>query len=293
MQLLAFSPDGKLLAASSYDRHPVRVWDIATGRERFVLPGTDAGVLAITFSADGRLVAAAPAPKDTAVYIWDVLTGQQAYRFMGGDIGALCLAFAPDGRKLATGGGDSNILLWDLTGRSGDGKLRQIRLTAAKLEETWKDLGAPAAKAYAAVWSLVAAPAEAVPLLGERLKPVVPADARQTGHLIADLDSDSFAVRDRAARELEQLGEPARPALTQALAGRASLEMRRRLERLLEKLDSPVTDPERLRELRAVMALEQIGTADARRVLEGLARGVPTARFTQEAKTSLDRLAKR
>jgi hypothetical protein len=39
--------------------------------------------------------------------------------------------------------------------------------------------------------------------------------------------------------------------------------------------------------------LEQAGTAAARQVLEELARGAPESRLTQEAKASLERVARR
>jgi hypothetical protein len=42
--------------------------------------------------------------------------------------------------------------------------------------------------------------------------------------------------------------------------------------------------------LRAVEVLERIGNAEARRVLEALAKGAPEARLTREARTSLERL---
>ena len=48
-----------------------------------------------------------------------------------------------------------------------------------------------------------------------------------------------------------------------------------------------------LRGLRALHALEQIGTPDAQEQLRKLAGGAPEARLTREAKASLDRLAKR
>ena len=97
-----------------------------------------------------------------------------------------------------------------------------------------------------------------------------------------------------AADALERLGEDAESSLRRALADKPSLESRRRVERLLERLViAPVNDPARLRELRAVEVLEHINTVEARRVLAALAKGTPEARLTREAQASLDRLAKR
>ena len=71
------------------------------------------------------------------------------------------------------------------------------------------------------------------------------------------------------------------------------LEKRWRIESLLEKQRGPVRQPEILRALRAVVVLEEIATPEARKVLQKLASGAPDARLTQEAKASLERLAKR
>lgn len=54
-----------------------------------------------------------------------------------------------------------------------------------------------------------------------------------------------------------------------------------------------VRSPENLRRIRAIEVLEHIGTADARAVLQSLAKGAAESRSTQEAKTALERLARR
>ena len=54
--------------------------------------------------------------------------------------------------------------------------------------------------------------------------------------MIKELDDERFQVRENAARELEQLGELAEGPLQRVLRGAPSLEQRRRVERLLEKL---------------------------------------------------------
>src|SRR5262249_7351629 len=114
------------------------------------------------------------------------------------------------------------------------------------------------------------APAE---LIRARLRRTRAADPGQWARRVADLESERFADRERAERELAQFGDLAGPALRGLLAGNPSAEARRRAARLLAALDGPVTDPERLRELRAVEVLERVGTDGARRLLAELTGG--------------------
>jgi hypothetical protein len=133
-----------------------------------------------------------------------------------------------------------------------------------------------------------------VPFLAKLMRPqAASADPHTIAALVGDLDSNQFTVREKAMQALEKLGKVAEPALRTALAARQpSLEIRRRMERILEKLEGPVTAPERLRELRALEVLEQIGSAEARQLLETLAQGAADAPLTQEARTALRRLAR-
>jgi hypothetical protein len=108
---------------------------------------------------------------------------------------------------------------------------------------------------------------------------------------MADLDSDAFEVRRRAAQELEKLGDLAEPALRAALKDKPAAGARRQIEELLEALSNWPT--ERLRIARAVTAVEQMGTPAARLLLEDLTRGAPQALLTREARAAVDRLAKR
>ncbi len=79
--------------------------------------------------------------------------------------------------------------------------------------------------------------------------------------LLADLDSEQFAVRDTAMRELTQMGEQIEPALSRALESKPSLEVKKRIQTLLADLHG-VPPAETLRTLRAIRTLERIGTAE-------------------------------
>ena len=110
--------------------------------------------------------------------------------------------------------------------------------------------------------------------------------------LVADLDSEKFAVREAASQELGKYDAEVEPLLRKALESNPPAEARKRLDALLAR-PRAVPSPETLRGLRAIQALEHIGTGEAQLVLKELAQGAPEARLTQDAKASLERLAKR
>src|SRR5262249_25701095 len=124
--------------------------------------------------------------------------------------------------------------------------------------------------------------------LSERLRPVKE-DAERIRRLVADLDSEQFAVREAARRALEQLGSEAEVELQKALENKTSVELRKRLGGLLAG-PRIVRSPDVARQIRAVQVLEWIASREARRHLEALAGGAPAARLTREAKASLQRL---
>jgi hypothetical protein len=111
-------------------------------------------------------------------------------------------------------------------------------------------------------------------------------DAKRLKQWLNDLDDESFETRRRAEAEIEKLGEAARPALQKAADGQPSLHVRRTIDRLTAKLDSP----QLARPARSVEVLEFIGTPAARDLLEKIAKGAPEARLTIEAQASLARL---
>ena len=64
-----------------------------------------------------------------------------------------------------------------------------------------------------------------------------------------------------------------------------------RAKNVLEKISG--SSPNSMQRVRAIEALEYIGTPEARNLLLDLSRGAPGARVTREAAASLNRLEKR
>jgi WD40 repeat protein len=281
---VGFSPDSRAFVSWSSDT-TLRLWEVATGRERWQ---TRIAAEAAAFSPDGRTLATA---YHTHLFFWDVATGREIHRWQGHRNRVRALAFSPDGKRLVSGSADTTALVWDVARLLPPRVKREVVLPAGEPERLWGELAdLDPAKANPAVQALAGAPSQAVALLQERLRPVPPGPPPGIERMIADLGSERFALRTKAAADLEKLGERAEPALRKLLAGRPPLEVRRRAEQLLDRLERQVPSPERLRVLRAVEALEQIGTPEAQKLLEALARGAPEAGLTREAQACLRRL---
>ena len=162
------------------------------------------------------------------------------------------------------------------------------------MAKAWDDLaGSDAARAFRAQWALVSMPEATLTLFQKHLKPALPVDPQRLQKLLEDLESQKFPVRNAANKELEELGALATGALRQALAKKSSLESRRRIEALLDKLREPMMRPDLLRAVRAAAILENIASPEARKLLETLVQGDPNAPLTQEAAGALKRLAQK
>jgi WD40 repeat protein len=106
---LAFSPDGRLLAASGFEP-AIRVWDVMRGEEVTRL-GRARWLFRTAFSPDGRLLAAAG---HGLVQLWDVAERRCAFpprTFRGHAHG---LAFHPGGRLMAAGDATGRVRFWDV-----------------------------------------------------------------------------------------------------------------------------------------------------------------------------------
>jgi WD40 repeat protein len=289
---LAFTPDGTMLAAGCGDEK-LRLWDVATQRlqHEIKLP-PPWSILEIAFSCDGKLMVTREGfgIKQAGVAVRETITGQKIAGIEGHDGNVSSIAFIPGRWLLVTGSADCTALIWDLA------RLPELAVTAGSVTEKecqrlWVGLREQeASQAYRAIFRLSKCPDKTVAMLRKHLQPFPKRDLKRIEALVRQLDSDSRLERDRATRELEDLGQLATPELEKVLKTAHSPEMKRRARGLLESQPRGPASPGRLQQVRAIQLLEWIGSAEARGLLQKLAGGEPLALITQDARKAIKRL---
>jgi WD40 repeat protein len=297
---LAVSPDGKraacILADSGRQRAKNRILlcEAPTGK---VLRRWDDShkpskrIEQLRFSPDSRLLVSSDG---AVIHVWEAATGKEVRTFRGHTGEVRYLAFSANGRRLASASTDSTVLLWDLTTSEPRARSLPKEFAEQDLAAWWDDLSSQdAGRAYAAIWRMSEVPSASIAFLRQRLRPVTDAQITEIRQHINDLNSDTFGVREKSFRLLENLGPIAATTLQSAAERNATPEVRRRIEQLLENLVQGPVPSEPLRIMRALAVLEHAATPDARRLLQALADGAAGAWLTQEAKAVVDRLATR
>ena len=110
---VSFSPDGKTLASSSYDK-TIRLWDVQMGNLLRTITGKSV-YEGVAFSPDGKKIASWGLW--SGISLWDVNTGSLLHSFSrvtSDTDGLYSVAFSPDGKTLASSSEES-VRLWGVS----------------------------------------------------------------------------------------------------------------------------------------------------------------------------------
>jgi WD40 repeat protein len=105
---VAFSPDGKLLAASDIS-YEVHIWRVADGKKLLTCKAKDGWAWSVAFSPDNCLLASSA---NGTIHLWDLQTGECVQTLKGYTSRVFSLAFSPTGTYLASGNEDPQIHIW-------------------------------------------------------------------------------------------------------------------------------------------------------------------------------------
>ena len=122
---MAFSPDGRLLAATRGDGL-VNLWDVETGAVLQTLSGHGGPVNSVAFLGERRFLTTSD---DRTIKLWDVGTGETVLTLQGHTGPVLGAACRPDGTQFATTGIDQGRI-WDTAVPSAE-VCREVRICSA------------------------------------------------------------------------------------------------------------------------------------------------------------------
>ncbi|HZV03933.1 MAG TPA: sigma-70 family RNA polymerase sigma factor [Gemmataceae bacterium] len=288
---LALSADGRWLAYSDQEQGIVVV-DARSGREvgrakvdvYYQAPSARDDVRdVLAFAPDGKTIAFSGVESTVDIFLIETRTQKVRQRLRGDSSPVQHLVFSLDGSQLLSAGPDGSALIWDLFQHPPAQPMKAEQVAA-----WWEALADPdAGKAYRTMKEMAAHPAETVTLLQSKLPPIRGVENARLNALLTQLDADDFKDREAASRELIALGDAVESRLRQVLRDEPSLELKRRTEDVLRRIDEG-----RLRSERAIEVLAMIGDTSARKYLRELADGLTDAARTNDAAQALARLSR-
>jgi WD40 repeat protein len=106
---IAFSPDGRQLVSSSFDK-TIKLWDVNSGKCVKTLLGHRNRIWTVAFHPNGRKIASGG--DDNHTKIWDLKQGRCTKTIVGHTNAILSVNSSPDGGYLASGNEDNTIRIW-------------------------------------------------------------------------------------------------------------------------------------------------------------------------------------
>ena len=159
VQAVAFSPDGRTVAASTFNgedpaTNHVSIWDWKAGK---IVRELDAvGVSSMDYDGSGDRLALGFF--DGTVQIRDASTGDIERSFGAGSVTVMDIVFSPDGQMLATSGEDAAVRLFDLDVETGAQQLvlrgHQLLVSGVDFSPDGKRLASASGDGVVRVWAL-------------------------------------------------------------------------------------------------------------------------------------------
>jgi WD40 repeat protein len=111
IRTLEFLPDSSGIVVAPLDR-PGQIWDLrAAPRQVATLHSEFAGLIACSFSPDGKLLVTSDG--DTAIRFYDTSTWKMLHEYRGVTLETFGVAFTTDGKHVLIGGADDHITVLD------------------------------------------------------------------------------------------------------------------------------------------------------------------------------------
>ncbi|PLB41488.1 putative transcription initiation factor TFIID subunit [Aspergillus candidus] len=115
---VAFHPNSAYVFTGSSD-HTVRMWAVTTGNAVRMFTGHTGNITALACSRNGKLLASAD--DHGSIFVWDLAPGRLVKRMRGhGKGGIWSLSWSVESTVLVSGGADSTVRVWDVTGPTPD-----------------------------------------------------------------------------------------------------------------------------------------------------------------------------
>lgn len=113
VQDIAFSPNGKYIAAASSDRLAI-MWDVETGKEIHHFSGHPFSVRRVLFSPNGRNLITI-GNEDATMRFWDITTGELIFKIPNYRVSHQVISFGNDSSELILLDDNSSIMYWDIS----------------------------------------------------------------------------------------------------------------------------------------------------------------------------------